>query len=207
MSSGGLTSGVVMSGGAGIGLQGSCPDHYSEFQGNCYSRAYGSMMSYAQAKAKCAEDGASLAVVQSQPENDYLTQMLYQKPGWLGLNNKGLNAFQWEEWTNWGLGEPSSSNGFVTKLPASGAATGDAFNDQNNGVRVCRCVYLCLSVCMCVYVNTYVYIFYCSFRFLPSLLPSFLLRFYFFTYTHTYINSHTHTYINTHTKKNRTSAN
>lgn len=136
MSSGGLSTGVVMSGGAGIGLQGSCPEHYSEFKGSCFARIFGKMMSYAQAEAKCGEDGAALAVVQSREENDYLTQMLYQRPGWIGLSNKDVGGFQWDHWTNWGPGEPSSLNGFVTKLPASGAATGDAFDDQRAGVRV-----------------------------------------------------------------------
>lgn len=136
MSSGGLASGVVMSGGAGIGLQGSCPEHYSEFQGACYARVFGKMMSYAQAEAKCGEDGAALAVVESRAENDYLTEMLYQKPGWIGLSNKAVGAFQWDDWTNWGPGEPNSLNGFFTKLPASGAATGDAFDDQRPTVRV-----------------------------------------------------------------------
>jgi len=136
MSSAGLSTGVVMSGGVGIGLQGSCPEHYSELKGSCFARIFGKMMSYAQAEAKCGEDGASLAVVQSREENDYLTQMLYQRPGWIGLSNKDVGGFQWDDWTNWGPGEPNSLNGFVTKLPASGAASGDAFDDLRAGVRV-----------------------------------------------------------------------
>lgn len=137
MSSSGLTTGVVMSGGAGIGLQGSCPDHYSEFKGNCYSRIFGKMMDYGQADAKCSADGAALATITSQEENDYITQMMYQRPGWIGLSNKDIGAFQWDDWVNWGPGEPNSRNGFLNKLPAQGSATGDVFNDQNAGVRVC----------------------------------------------------------------------
>lgn len=136
MSSSGLSTGVVMSGGAGIGLQGSCPDHYSEFKGACYSRVYGKMMSYIQAKERCQEDGASLAVITSREENDYLTRMLFQRPGWIGLSNRDVGGFQWDDYTNWGPGEPNSLNGFVTKLPVSGAATGDAFDDLQAGVRV-----------------------------------------------------------------------
>ncbi|TFJ88496.1 hypothetical protein NSK_000070 [Nannochloropsis salina CCMP1776] len=138
MSSSGLSTGVVMSGGAGIGLQGSCPDHYSEFKGACYSRVYGKMMSYIQAKERCQEDGASLAVITSREENDYLTRMLFQRPGWIGLSNRDVGGFQWDDYTNWGPGEPNSLNGFVTKLPVSGAATGDAFDDLQAGVRNIR---------------------------------------------------------------------
>ncbi|EWM26794.1 low affinity immunoglobulin epsilon fc receptor [Nannochloropsis gaditana] len=138
MSSNGLSTGVVMSGGAGIGLQGSCPDHYSEFKGACYSRVYGKMMSYIQAKERCQEDGASLAVITSREENDYLTRMLFQRPGWIGLSNRDVGGFQWDDYTNWGPGEPNSLNGFVTKLPVSGAATGDAFDDLQAGVRNIR---------------------------------------------------------------------
>ena len=151
MSSAGLSTGVVMSGGAGIGLQGSCPEHYSEFKGSCFARIFGKMMSFAQAEAKCGEDGASLAVVESREENDYLTQILYQRPGWIGLSNKDVGEFQWDDWTNWGPGEPNSLNGFVTKLPASGAASGEAFDDLRAGVRVSGCFVKEGRMCLLVF--------------------------------------------------------
>ena len=139
LSSSGLAQGVVMSGGAGIGLQGSCPEHYSEYKDFCYIRVFtDKIMNYQEAEALCAQDGATLAVIASQDENDYVTQMLYQRPGWIGLSNVGVGTFQWDDWTNWGQGEPSSNGAFYTKSAAFGSATGDTFNDQNNHVKVRR---------------------------------------------------------------------
>ena len=136
MTSSGLAQGVVMSGGAGIGLQGACPDHYSEFKEYCYSRVFSQIMNYQQAEALCAQDGATLATIRSQEENDYITQMMYQRPGWIGLTTSGVGAFQWDDWTNWGKGEPSSNGAFLIKSAAYGAATGTVFNEQNQNVKV-----------------------------------------------------------------------
>lgn len=138
-SHGGFRTGVVMSGGAGIGLQGSCPEHYSEFQGVCYARIFGDMMSFAQAEARCAKDGATLAIFQSPAENNYVASMLYQRPGWIGLSNRNVGRFQWDDWTNWGAGEPTANGAFLTSLGPAGTASGDAFNDQNINVRVRGC--------------------------------------------------------------------
>lgn len=148
-SQGGYRTGVVMSGGAGIGLQGSCPEHYTEFQGSCLSRIFGDMMSFAQAEARCAQDGAVLATIQSPAENAHVASMLYQRSGWIGLSSRDVGRFQWDDWTNWGLGEPTANGAFLTTLGPAGTANGDAFNDQNINVRVRDSIHLALVVYGC----------------------------------------------------------
>lgn len=105
-----LSGAVTLAGGGGIGLQGQCPEGFTEYRGDCYFRVFGGMFNYNDAQGRCKEKGAALVVVRDAEEDAYVTQALFAKPGWIGLTNRYSNAFfEWDGWTNWGAGEPAGA--------------------------------------------------------------------------------------------------
>ena len=95
-----------------ISFSGGCPDGYVEFESSCYKVYTGKKYAYAASEA-CVEDGAHLAYITSQAEQDFIAGQLVAST-WIGLRKLAdENAVSWWDgtpldFTKWKSDEPNS---------------------------------------------------------------------------------------------------
>ncbi len=91
-------------------FSGGCPDGYVEFESSCYKVYTDSKYAYAASDA-CAEDGAHLAYITSQAEQDFVAGQSVAST-WIGLRKLVKeDAYSWPDgtpldFTMWQRGEP-----------------------------------------------------------------------------------------------------
>lgn len=96
-----------------------CPEGWTRppSLSSCY-RLTSEAMSWTEARDDCADQGAHLAIVDEQPENDYARALLSNGNLWIGLNDLDTEgAFVWVNgkppiFTHWGVGEPNDGSLF-----------------------------------------------------------------------------------------------
>ena len=132
----GASSSMFATTASGLSFEGSCPKYYKEYNGKCFRRVSGSMFSYSAAIAKCQQDGASLALIDSSDVNAHIQSRLSGQAGWIGLNSLSDGNWRWDYFKNWAVSEPSQQ-GNVVKPISYGLATGSIlFDDLHTGVHV-----------------------------------------------------------------------
>ena len=138
-----------------------CPDGYSEFDGTTCFAAHCQLRDAAGARELCANDGGTLAQIDSAEQNDFVAKLLrgctsrrtgaLSDRGFIGLTSEGnddsscwywsqraSNSANYTNYTNWANGEPNNwmnNEDCVVLCPA----------DQNGAgkwtVVTCRAVY------------------------------------------------------------------
>ena len=81
------------------------------FQGHLY-KAFFSLMTWSKAKAKCAEMGGSLVIINSAEENKFAAGLAQGKNLWIGASSKGKDNWRWVDgspvkYSKWFPGQPS----------------------------------------------------------------------------------------------------
>ena len=95
------------------------PDDYffvTECWGSRFYKVYSEKMTYNAAKTQCESDGAFLAIPRSEPENDYIADLIPNNHIWIGIDDidqEGVFvAVDGSDitYTNWDWGEPNNAN-------------------------------------------------------------------------------------------------
>ena len=95
-----------------------CPEGWDEFGSLCYFHVNKGKMTMGQGQDECQLLGATLPVIKSAEENDFLLNLMEENgEPWLGMEaSDGDNDFKWEDETSvasnfsaWAPGEPNYS--------------------------------------------------------------------------------------------------
>eukprot|EP00058_Branchiostoma_floridae_P018558 XP_002604047.1 hypothetical protein BRAFLDRAFT_71663 [Branchiostoma floridae] len=99
-----------------------CPSGWSEYNNHCY-KLMTDKISWDKANTKCEQQGAKLASVQNEDENNFVADVIRNAKGflryhvWIGLKREPDGQFRWADgsllsYTNWAPGKPDN-DGFL----------------------------------------------------------------------------------------------
>lgn len=116
-----------------------CPSGWTSFEYSCYF-TYTLKKSWSQAREKCQNQGAELAIIKTQQEMDYINGLFQSSiEAWIGLNDQGAEGqWMWVDGTPltttfWATGQPNSHNGVnqdCVEFWHRGSKSGE-WNDEN----------------------------------------------------------------------------
>ena len=105
-----------------------CPEGWEQGVDKCY-KYHGYNLTFFEARIVCNDfyDGSTLLTVKSQPQQLYVTSLLFnhfniKRDVWLGLRRVNHSHFRWldgeetTEFTNWGPNEPSDATTFCVAM-------------------------------------------------------------------------------------------
>ncbi|XP_060593190.1 C-type lectin domain family 17, member A-like [Ruditapes philippinarum] len=112
---------VVTSLVSGVNARACCNDGWIPYKGHCYHIAYGTLLTFSEARAYCHDRGAYLVRLETFAEHTFLAGILRTtKAGdmWIGLTDKSHEGiWRWFDthehatFSDWGKGEPNNAHG------------------------------------------------------------------------------------------------
>nr|XP_039270230.1 uncharacterized protein LOC120344952 [Styela clava] len=129
--------------------EGNCPSGYYRFGSKCWTYgglASGDRLNWYDARQRCENISATLAVVENEYEQAYVSSLMYYigRNAWIGMWGSYWNPFVWIDqssvyYTNWGSGQPDFYGTSCVKMDYASHTAGKWNDDDCYGVNAFIC--------------------------------------------------------------------